>query len=179
MVFEKGGLLRVVYQWPETPAGPAELLVKADIVGSEELREGSAAADSMIGQFLTRATGPAGSFFLVPWPDREWKVMIAFGIPSPESRSVIAQEFSPVIELAALAAWNAIEVHRLRDELSAANDRLGRRKAVERAKGLLQTRNDWTEQEAYEHLRKVSRQRRKTLAETAQDVLRSSRQPTG
>lgn len=103
VVFEKGGLLAVVYQWPEALGGSADLRLKAEAVVSEASWEETVSADSTLGQFLARATNSAGSFFLVPWPDRQWKVIIAFGIPSCESRTVIAEEFSPVIQLAALS----------------------------------------------------------------------------
>jgi len=179
MVFEKGTLLRMVYQWPGVSVESADLRLEADAVIFDEPWEEIVTADSTIGQFLARATDSKGSFFLVPWPDRPWKVIVAFGISRCESRFVIAQEFSPAIQLAAVAAWSAMEVQRLRGELCVVNERLARRKVVERAKGLLQARNGWTEQEAYEQLRKLSRQRRKTLAETAQELLRVSRHPTG
>lgn len=179
LVFEEDGFLRLIYQWPEASAGSADLRLKGDAVMSRDPWEERISADTAIGQFLTRATSSAGSFFLVRWPDRQSKVIIAFGISSCGSRSVIAEEFSPAVQLAALAAWSAVEIHRLRDELRLLNERLARRKVVERAKGLLQARNGGTEQEAYEQLRKLSRQRRKTLADTAQDLLRFSRHPTG
>jgi response regulator NasT len=65
------------------------------------------------------------------------------------------------------------EIGKLRRDHNVVSDRLGQRKLVERAKGILQARHGWTEQQAYEHLRKLSRHRRKTLADTAQDLLRT------
>lgn len=179
MVFEDGGFLRVVYQWPEASAGSASLFLERNALASQECWEELIGADSIAGRFLARTTNSPGPFYLIPWPARPWKTIIAFGISTCESRSAIAEEFAPAIQLAALAAWSAVEVHRLRDELRIVNERLGRRKLVERAKGLLQARGGGTEQEAYEQLRKLSRQRRTTLADTAQDLLRSSRESTG
>jgi hypothetical protein len=43
---------------------------------------------------------------------------------------------------------------------------------VERAKGVLQIDQGITEEGAYEHLRKLSRKRRITLAEMAEEVVR-------
>ena len=78
------------------------------------------------------------------------------------------------VRLAALATWLSFEVRRLRRELTVVSGRLGQSKTLERAKGLLQVQHGWTEPQAYEHLRKLSRQRRKPMAEIAQAVLRTS-----
>lgn len=179
LVCEKAAVLRVVFRWPEAAEDATELCWKADAAELRGLQEGIATADSTIGRFLAQATASAGVFFLVPWRGREREVLVAFGVPSPEPSFRLGEECVPAIQLAAAAAWSAVEVHRLRNELTALNERLGRRKLVERAKGLLQARNGWSEEEAYGELRKLSRQRRKTLAETAEDLLRSSRRPTG
>jgi len=175
MLVEKGSSLRVVYHWPETSAPSCDLRIEVGAVGLREGWDEAVDAESAIGRFLTRATGSTGPFFLVPWPDRHWNVIIAFGIRSSASRLIIPGEISPTIQLAALATWSTVEAQRLRNDLSVANERLGGRKMVERAKGLLQAQNGWSEQQAYEQLRKLSRQRRKTMAETAQDLLRFSR----
>lgn len=178
MVFERSGFLRMVYQWPEPPPGFGDLRLKADSVGSPEQWKGVVGANSAIGEFLKRATASAGSFYLVPWPDPERRVVIAYGMRAGASCPVIPEGTAAAIQLAAFAACSAVEVRRLRSELSILNDRLGRRKVVERAKGLLQASNGWSEQQAYEQLRRLSRQRRKTLAETAEDLLRLPRPPT-
>ena len=49
--------------------------------------------------------------------------------------------------------------------------RLAERKLVERAKGLLQTHYAWTEEDAYYHLRRTSRQQRTPMAVIAQRVI--------
>jgi len=175
MVSDKAGLLRLVYQWPDPSVSAPHFHIKAGAAESQELWEGTVDGESAIGRFLRQTSGSADSFFLVPWPDRQCKVVIAFGFRSRESRLMIPEEFSPAIQLAALAAWSAAEADRLRKELSVVSERLGQRKLVERAKGLLQVQNGWSEHEAYGQLRKLSRQRRKTLAETAQNILSSSR----
>ena len=51
------------------------------------------------------------------------------------------------------------------------NRRLADRKLLERAKGLLQTRFRWTEEQAYLHLRNISRRRRTPMREIAQEVI--------
>ncbi len=175
MVLDEGKSLRVLYQWPETSAGVTGFSVKGDEVEWGGPWEGVIDRASAAGQFLGRVSGAADSFFLVPWPDRQLKVIVAFGMRSAEQHPLLPDELSPTVHLAALAAWSTAEVGRLRRELSVVNERLGRRKVVERAKGLLQARNGWSEQQAYEELRKLSRQRRKTLADTAENLLRLSR----
>jgi ANTAR domain/GAF domain len=62
-------------------------------------------------------------------------------------------------------------------EASAANDKLAQqladRKLLDRAKGLLQANNSWTEEEAYLHLRRTSRQRRTAMREIALEIIES------
>ncbi|HEV3332226.1 MAG TPA: ANTAR domain-containing protein [Bryobacteraceae bacterium] len=73
-----------------------------------------------------------------------------------------------------MAAWSVSEVLRLQAELALVNDRLGKRKLVERAKGMLQVERGLDEQQAYEHLRRLSRQRRVRMSEIARDLLGTS-----
>ncbi len=70
------------------------------------------------------------------------------------------------------------EVDNLRARLQSARQenlllekRLAERKLVERAKGLLQIHYGWTEEDAYYHLRRTSRQQRTPMAVIAQRVI--------
>jgi GAF domain-containing protein len=58
---------------------------------------------------------------------------------------------------------------------SAENEKLAQqlsdRKLFDRAKGLLQARHQWTEEEAYLHLRRTSRQRRTAMREIALELI--------
>jgi hypothetical protein len=70
------------------------------------------------------------------------------------------------------------EVDSLREKLRSARQenallekRLAERKLVERAKGLLQMHYGWTEEDAYYHLRKTSRQQRTPMALIAQRII--------
>jgi len=173
-VLERNGAIRVVYQWPDS-AAPKCLTPSSDVVVFLAALKVPTVAGNEVARFLSAAFGaPADSFLLAPWPDYRFQVIIAFGYVSGPAPARIPEETSPMVYLAALATWNASEVRRLRHELSIVNERLGGRKTVERAKGILQARHGWSEQEAYEHLRKLSRQRRKTLTDMAQELLRSS-----
>ncbi|HEY3837019.1 MAG TPA: ANTAR domain-containing protein [Bryobacteraceae bacterium] len=77
---------------------------------------------------------------------------------------------------AALVA--ATQVRILREKLRSSRQentllerRLAERKLVERAKGLLQNHYGWTEEDAYYHLRRTSRQQRTPMAVIAQRVI--------
>src|SRR5581483_10731519 len=172
ILLEGGRAIRVVHRWP--CAGMAEISILEDECDALGSVAGPANVDasSSIAGLLNRIVGPpANSFLLIPrWGER-FKVVIAFGFASGERLPVSAGSHA-ALHLAAFAAQALFEIRRLRRDLGIVSERLGRRKVVERAKGLLQNRHGWTEQQAYEHLRKLSRQRRKTMADVAQDVLR-------
>jgi AmiR/NasT family two-component response regulator len=55
--------------------------------------------------------------------------------------------------------------------------RLADRKLYDRAKGLLQAIHAWTEEEAYQHLRRTSRRRRIAMREIALEVIEQGRPP--
>jgi uroporphyrinogen-III synthase len=71
------------------------------------------------------------------------------------------------IALSLLAEENT----KLQDEALQIKRQLETRKLVERAKGLLQRRYEWTEQQAYERLRNESRRLRKPIREIAEAIL--------
>jgi response regulator NasT len=63
------------------------------------------------------------------------------------------------------------ELRDLRGELSDLKQALEARKLVERAKGIFMRRFQLAEDEAYQRLQKLSRDRRQSLKETAQQVI--------
>jgi AmiR/NasT family two-component response regulator len=76
------------------------------------------------------------------------------------------------IEPALAVALNRFaELRDLNGELSDLKEALEARKVVERAKGILMRRLQMPEDEAYKRLQKLSRDRRQTLKETAEQVL--------
>jgi two-component system, response regulator PdtaR len=87
------------------------------------------------------------------------------------------QELSSLLSLqASLESLLAVaasreENARLKSELQRLTDRLAGRKHIERAKGIIQTRHGWTEEEAYLHLRRLSRKTRKPMGEIARSVI--------
>ncbi len=93
-------------------------------------------------------------------------------------------EIDPAAKLAAalVAAMKELDRQReidfLRDRLRSARQennllerRLAERKLVERAKGLLQIHNGWSEEDAYYHIRRSSRQQRTPMGVIAQRII--------
>lgn len=70
-----------------------------------------------------------------------------------------------------------IEIARLEEQSSQLSDKLDTRKAVERAKGILQREFEVSEEEAYLSLRGQSRQMRKSMKEVAQAIIRERGEP--
>jgi ANTAR domain len=140
------------------------------IRASGAIPEGTALAAFLASQVIAGAI----SFLLFPWRTQRRVVTIVFGFA--ESRpplDSVPPHVAEKINLAALAAWSAKEIARLRAELRAVNRQFAGRKLVERAKGILQTEQGMSEQQAYEFLRKMSRQRRIAIAKLAEDLVGS------
>jgi hypothetical protein len=115
----------------------------------------------------------ANSFLVFHWGIRQRFVTTVFAfsehvVPHRRVPDVIAER----LNLLALATWSVREMSRLRADLKAVNSRLARRTLVERAKGILQTQQGLSEEQAYAYLRGSSRRRRIPLAELAEEVLR-------
>jgi hypothetical protein len=60
-----------------------------------------------------------------------------------------------------------------RNEFARLSQELADRKILDRAKGILQHRMAWTEEEAYTQLRRASRQRRTKIREIAREIIES------
>ncbi|HEY6340594.1 MAG TPA: ANTAR domain-containing protein [Bryobacteraceae bacterium] len=153
----------------------------APIVVGAELRDGLIGASGAIpagtalaALLAAEVTVGAISFLLFPWRMQRRVVTIVFGFAEnrPPLDSV-PPHIAEKINLTALAAWSAKEIARLRAELRAVNRQFAGRKLVERAKGILQTEHGMSEQQAYEYLRKMSRQRRIAMAKLAEDLVGS------
>ena len=63
---------------------------------------------------------------------------------------------------------------KLETEVEELARKLADRKLLDRAKGLLQARHQWTEEEAYLHLRRTSRQRRIPMRQVASELIQSA-----
>jgi AmiR/NasT family two-component response regulator len=60
---------------------------------------------------------------------------------------------------------------KLEYEVEELSRKLADRKLFDRAKGLLQVNYQWSEEEAYLHLRRTSRQRRQPMREIAREII--------
>lgn len=79
-----------------------------------------------------------------------------------------AVELAPILA-AARAQFKKIE--RLRTELAQTHQQLAERKIVEKAKGILMKQRGWTEEEAYQSLRKLAMERKQKLVQIAEQVI--------
>ena len=68
----------------------------------------------------------------------------------------------------------AIEMARLEDEVNELSGKLESRKLIERAKGILQSELDISEEQAYAMLQKEARDRRISMKDVAEAVLLSN-----
>jgi GAF domain-containing protein len=84
--------------------------------------------------------------------------------------SALAFLLSLSVPVSALVAGEAARAG-LRRKIDNLNQRLADRKLLDRAKGLLQTRFQWSEEQAYLHLRNISRRRRTPLRAIAAEVI--------
>ena len=95
-----------------------------------------------------------------------------------EAGAVRPREVALLVELG-LPLASLIAAPPLREQLARTEQRLASRKVVERAKGLLQERLGFTEEEAYLHLRDLSRRRRTPMREIAERLVENSRRRSG
>jgi GAF domain-containing protein len=74
------------------------------------------------------------------------------------------------LPMGALLAHSTARV-KLESEVEELSRKLADRKLLDRAKGLLQASQHWTEEQAYLHIRLTSRQRRTPMREIAQEII--------
>jgi ANTAR domain-containing protein len=172
-LIKEGRTLQRLYSWPESDHAHAEMLLDPAVGQALLDGQGYVPESSRVAQFLNRIFQAGGtSFLLSSCGEQRHQVTISFGLHSPPRLACPCAPHVPrTARLAAVATWSLYEVARLHSELSVVNERLGQRKLVERAKGMLQAKHGLDEQQAYEHLRKLSRQRRVRMAEIAKHLL--------
>lgn len=135
-------------------------------------------ADDLDAKKFSRVLSPHLKSFLVVRSSATGAPTVILGFTAPvPPNGPISQTTIERINAASLAVWAAHEITRLRSELKSVANRLASRKVVERAKGVLQADHGFSEETAYEHLRKLSRQRRTPLAEIAREIVNESSQP--
>ncbi len=117
---------------------------------------------------LARKTGLA-SLLSVPLLSRE-KVIGTINIYTREQRA-FSEEETGFVKAVAGQATMAIENARLMSETQVMKRTLEARKLVERAKGILQQKYNFTEEEAYLRLRNESRRLRRPMRDLAEAVI--------
>jgi two-component system, response regulator PdtaR len=96
-----------------------------------------------------------------------------FSIPGPHPGRGEIPYFEESSMNAIRLAPTATEVEILRREVEKLTQKLAARRILERAKGILQAEFGWTEEEAYLHVRRLSRQNRIPMREIAINVIES------
>jgi hypothetical protein len=173
-----GQTVRNLFMWPESSMEGSEVQLERALGDTLRNFAGYAKENSPIARFLKGAFQPGGtSFLLSSWGTDRLNAVIAFGFVASSTPAGLAGSEMRTVSLASVAAWSVYEVFRLHSELVIVNERLGTRKLIERAKGMLQAERGLDEQQAYAHLRRLSRQRRVRMSEIATDLLRGSRFP--
>ena len=172
-LMKDGRTMRNLYMWPESGQERAEVPLERPLANALQRSAGYASQNCPAARFLQRAFQPEStSFFLFSWGMDRVNSVIAFGFAAAFTPERIGSGEIPCeLGLASVAAWSVYEVFRLHSELAVVNDRLGARKLIEQAKGMLQAERGFDEQQAYAHLRKLSRQRRVRLSQVATDLL--------
>ena len=79
-----------------------------------------------------------------------------------------AKRIKPIMDVA-IARFR--EFQALREELAQAKSSLAERKDIERAKGILMNQRGWSEDEAYQALRKLAMDKNLRLAEVARNII--------
>ena len=96
------------------------------------------------------------------------RAAVQAGVSAYVVGNLSAERVRPLLEVA-IARFN--EFQALRRELASAKSSLEERKVIERAKGILMTRRQLGEDEAFRLLRKMAMDRKLRLAEMAREVL--------
>jgi uroporphyrinogen-III synthase len=98
------------------------------------------------------------------------RVVSVINVQHQQARSYTPREVKAIATVGHLVGA-AIEMARLEAHVEELTDKLATRKVIERAKGILQRELGLTEDEAYAHLQRNARQRRKPMREMAEAIL--------
>jgi hypothetical protein len=170
-----GGRAEISYFWSEAgDEAPGASFSEAMDLDTIRPHSGAIPAHSPLAQLLRRSISQRSrSFLLFPWQIGNQVIAVLFGFALLEPRyRQVPDAVRERLDLIGLATWSVLEIARLRTELKTVTNRLAGRKLVERAKSVLQIDQGITEERAYERLRRLSRQRRITLAALAEEVVR-------
>jgi hypothetical protein len=177
----------------EEPAGSAELVARTGVVAppaSERHGHGaipdanrivvgaSAWSDPRLFPFPDIAVDRIESAALIPVDAPFGRAVLAIGRRQPRSFDPCHVALFELISLGLSAILCSLrlseELAELRAELERTREKLASRKAIERAKGIIQARDACSEDEAYGHLRRLSRTTREPMSEIARRVIERS-----
>jgi hypothetical protein len=170
--------IEVTWFWSSNGEGPASRRLSRSQqtrYESTKANPGAVEAGSPLAKLFSESISPhSRSFLLFPSQVRQGEIAVLFGFPdvAPPFRH-LPESIVEGLKLAGLATWSVLEIAMLRAELRRVSDRLAGRKLVERAKSILQVERGVSEEQAYEYMRGLSRQRRISLAEFAGQVVQA------
>jgi hypothetical protein len=178
VVLASGRRVEITYFWSSSNRALPEERLSAqqqDRLKAVGSTPGPIEVGTPLGQILGRTISPSSqSFLLFPWQIRQQAVTVVFGFAGAKAPSEsVPATILDSLDLVRLATWSVREIARLCAELRAMNNKLADRKLVESAKRVLQAEQGLSEEEAYQHIRGLSRRRRITLAVLAQEILRT------
>lgn len=90
------------------------------------------------------------------------------GVMGYISKPVEDKALFPTIEI---AVNKSREIAKMQDKINDIEKKLSERKVIEKAKGVLIKRNNMSEKEAYEYIRNVSMNKRKSMKDVAEIIL--------
>jgi hypothetical protein len=180
VLFCAGPQIEVTYFWSRLDAGQSNQQLSAIRPGRFDALKttaGTVEAGNPLAQTLSELLSRRSqSFLLFPWRMQQRVVTVVFCFAPPEPPFTrVPDVITEKLRLIGLATWAVKEISGLRSQLKTVTGRLAGRKMVERAKGVLQVEQGISEAGAYEHLRRLSRKRRITLAALAEEVIRECR----
>jgi two-component system, response regulator PdtaR len=115
------------------------------------------------------ASRPTAIVMITAYSERELvEAALRAGASGYLVKPVSDEQIEPAL---AVALKRFAELREMSGELTDLKEALEARKVVERAKGILMRRYQMPEDEAYRRLQKISRERRQTLKQTAEQVL--------
>jgi hypothetical protein len=180
VLFCVGSLVEITYFWsrfPDCSSKPQQSTIGSARCDALKTTVGPVEAGNPLAQTLREfISRQSQSFLLFPWQVQQRVVTVVFCFaaskpPYSQAPDVITEK----LRLIGLATWSVKEIAGLRSQLKTVTNRLAGRKLVERAKSVLQVDQGISEEGAYEHLRRLSRKRRITLAALAEEVVRERR----
>jgi hypothetical protein len=171
----EGSQVEITYRWNSgSTQSQAISHPLQDLSVALQKQSGPVDAGTPLAQLLRQSIWEHSlTFLLFPWRLRRRVVTVVFGFAAAHIHRQVPDAIVETLNLIGLATWSVKEIARLRAELKTVNGRLAGRKLVERAKGILQADRGISEEQAYEYMRSASRRRRITLAELAEEVLRT------